>query len=182
LLVGCGTGRDMIALLELGYRVEGLDVSARAIELARRMLERRRLSPTLHVGSIEDVVPPGTFDAVIFSWFCYGYIPHRQTRIAVLRNVTPHLKPDGRVLISYVPAEGAPRSLPIRLTRLAARLTRSDWQPELGDVLGPITADRRAVRYEHQFCEGEVESEARAAGLTVVFLERGEVGTAVLMP
>jgi hypothetical protein len=145
------------------------------------MLERRRLSTELYIGSIEDVVPPGSFDAVTFSWFCYGYIPHRPTRIAVLCNVTPHLKPGGRVLISYVPAEGTPRSLPIRLMRLAARLTRSDWHPELGDVLGPITADRRAVRYEHQFLEGELESEARAAGLTVVFHERGEVGTAVLM-
>src|SRR6266404_270873 len=27
LLVGCGTGRDLIALLELGYRVDGLAVS-----------------------------------------------------------------------------------------------------------------------------------------------------------
>ncbi len=182
LLVGCGTGRDLIALLELGYRVDGLDISARAIELARRMLEPRRLSAELHIGSIEAVVPPGTFDAVIFSWFCYGYIPQRQTRVAVLRNVTPHLKPGGRVLISYVPAEGTPRSLPIGLTRLAARLTRSDWQPELGDVLGPITADRRSVRYEHLFSEGELENEARAAGLTMVFHERSEVGTAVLMP
>jgi hypothetical protein len=86
------------------------------------------------------------------------------------------------VLISYVPAEGEPRSLLIGLTRLAARLTRSDWQPELGDVLGPITADRRSVRYEHQFFEGELESEARAAGLTMVFHEQSEVGTAVLMP
>ena len=113
--------------------------------------------------------------AVIFSWFCYGYIPHRQTRIAVLRNVTPHLKPGGRVLISYVPAEGTPRFLPIGLTRLATRLTRSDWRPELGDVLGPITADRRSVRYEHMFLEGELENEARAAGLTMVFHERSEV-------
>ena len=182
LLVGCGTGRDLIALLQLGYRVDGLDISGRAIELARRMLEPRGLSAELHIGSIEDVVPPGSFDAVIFSWFCYGYIPQRQTRIAVLRNVTPHLRPGGRVLISYVPAERAPRFLPIGLTRVAARLTRSDWQPERGDVLGPITADRRAVRYEHQFLEGELESEARAAGLTMVFHEESEVGTAVLMP
>src|SRR3989442_3064642 len=143
LLVGCGTGRDLIALLKLGYRVDGLDISARAIELARRMLEPRRLSAELHIGSIEDVMPPGSFDAVIFSWFCYGYIPQRQARIAVLRNVTPHLRPAGRVLISYVPAERPPRALPIALTRIVARLTRTDWRPELRDVLGPVTADMR---------------------------------------
>src|SRR5437764_2884338 len=52
LLVGCGTGRDLIALLELGYRVDGLDISGRAIELARRVLERRRLSAGLYTGPI----------------------------------------------------------------------------------------------------------------------------------
>jgi SAM-dependent methyltransferase len=181
LLVGCGTGRDLIALLELGYRVEGLDISARAIELARRMLQRRHLSAELHIGPIEGVVPPGTFDAVIFSWFCYGYIPERQTRISVLLKIKPHLTPGGRVLISYVPAEGRPRSLPILLTQLAARLTRSDWHPELGDAIGPITADPGSVRYEHEFSTGELEDEARAAGFTVVSHERSEVGTAVLM-
>jgi len=31
LVVGCGTGRDLIALLKLGYRVEGLDVGRRAV-------------------------------------------------------------------------------------------------------------------------------------------------------
>src|SRR5712691_1464449 len=51
LLVGCGTGRDLIALLEIGYRVDGLDVSARAIELARRVLERQRLSARLSIGA-----------------------------------------------------------------------------------------------------------------------------------
>jgi len=181
LLVGCGTGRDLIALLELGYRVDGLDISGRAIELARRVLERRRLSAGLYTGPIEEIVPPGTFDTVIFSWFCYGYIPEAATRIEALRNVRRVLTPGGRILIGYVPAERPPRALPIALTRTVARLTRSDWRPELGDVLGPVTADVRALRYEHQFQEGELDDEARAAGLTVVFHRRADVGTAMLM-
>ena len=181
LLVGCGTGRDLIALLKLGYRIDGLDISAHAIALARRMLERERLSAELHTGPVEVLPLPGSFDAIIFSWFCYGYIPQTDSRIAVLRKVKARLKAGGRVLISYVVAERPPRPLPIGLTRLAARLTRSDWCPELGDVIGPVAGDRRAVRYEHQFQEGELESESRAAGLTVVFHRRHDVGTAVLM-
>jgi SAM-dependent methyltransferase len=181
LLVGSGTGRDLIALLKLGYRVDGLDVSARAIALARRMLDKERLAAELSTGAIETVPLVASFDAFVFSWFCYGYIPQTSSRIAVLRKVNAHLNPGGRILISYVPAERPPRSLPIRLARLAARLTRSDWRPELGDVIGPGGGDRRAIRYEHQFQEGELDGEARAAGLTVVFHERDDVGTAVLM-
>jgi SAM-dependent methyltransferase len=180
LVVGCGTGRDLIALLGLGYHVEGLDIAPRAIALARRMLERQGLSADLYVGPIEAVVLPGNFDAFVFSWFCYAYIPQTDTRIDVLRRVKAHLKPGGRVLICYIPAERPPRPLPIGLTRFVARLTRSDWRPELGDVIGPAGRDRHAIHYEHQFWEGELENEARAAGLTVVFHERSDVGTAVL--
>src|SRR5437870_3504912 len=59
LVVGCGTGRDLIALLKLGYRVEGLDVGPRAIALARRILEKEGLSTALHTGPIEAVALPG---------------------------------------------------------------------------------------------------------------------------
>src|SRR5207247_9275829 len=151
LLVGCGTGRDLIALLKLGYRIDGLDVSAHAIALARRMLERERLAAALHTGPVEVLPLPGSFDSVIFSWFCYGYIPQTDSRIAVLSKVKARLKPGGRVLISYVVAERPPRSLPIGLTRLAARLTRSNWRPEIGDAIRPVSGERRPVRSAHQF-------------------------------
>jgi SAM-dependent methyltransferase len=180
LLVGCGSGRDLIALLELGYHVDGLDPSQPALDLARRILDRRRLSADLYTGAIEDTVPPGMFDAVVFSWFAYGYIPGRAARIAALRRIAARLKPGGRILISYIPTDTPPRSLPIAVTRLVARLTNSDWRPEVGDVLGPASSDRRAIHYEHQFSADEIEGEAATAGLSVVLHERREVGTAVL--
>jgi hypothetical protein len=62
-----------------------------------------------------------------------------------------------------------------------ARLARSDWHPELGDVIAPADGGWTQVNYEHQFRDGEFEQEARAAGLTVVFHEPREEGTAVLM-
>jgi SAM-dependent methyltransferase len=180
LIVGCGTGRDVIALLELGYRVEGLDLSADAVALGRRALERQGLSAELHVGAVESVPLPGRFDAFVFSWFCYGYIPQAATRIEVLRTLKAHAKPGGRVFVFYNPAERPPRALPIGLARFVARLTRSDWRPERGDVVGAVAGTRRAVHFEHQFWEGEIEAEARAAGLAFVHHERGEVGAAVL--
>jgi SAM-dependent methyltransferase len=180
LVVGCGTGRDLIALLRSAYRAEGLDVSPRAIARGRRMLEREGLSAELYTGPIESVALPGRFDVFIFSWFCYSYIPQSETRIAVLRKVKAHLKPGGRILISYIPADRPPRWLPIRLTQLVARLTGSDWRPEFGDHVGPA-GGWTDVHYEHQFQDGELEQEARAAGLGVVLHRRGDEGVAVLM-
>ena len=181
LLVGCGSGRDLVALLERGYRVDGLDPSEAALELARQVLAARRLSAELHAGTIEARMPSGTFDAVVFSWFTYGYIPGRSSRIGVLRRIATRLNPAGRILISYVVLERPPRSFPTAVTGFIARVTGSDWEPAVGDVLGPASSDRGGLHYEHQFAAGELEAEAKAAGLTVVLHERGEVGTAVLI-
>jgi SAM-dependent methyltransferase len=181
LVVGCGTGRDLIALLKLGYRVEGLDVPPRTIAVVRQVLAKEGLSAELYTAPIETVALPGSYDVFIFSWFCYGYIPQADIRIGVLRKLKPHLNPGGRILISYLPAERPPHVLAVRLTRLVARLTGSDWQPQLGDVVGPPGGQRACIHYEHQFVDGEFESEAHAAGLRVVFHERRDEGTAVVM-
>src|SRR5207245_10964267 len=66
LVVGCGTGRDLIALLKLGYRVEGLDVGPRAIALARRILETAGLSTERHTGPIAAVALPARLDVCTF--------------------------------------------------------------------------------------------------------------------
>src|SRR3989442_14904825 len=113
------------------------------------MLEREGLAAELYTGAIEAVALPGSFDAFIFSWFCYGYIPQADTRIGVLRKVKAHLNPGGRILISYIPAERPPRVLPIRLTRLAARPTRAGWHPGPGRGIGAAHGHRRRSHYDH---------------------------------
>jgi SAM-dependent methyltransferase len=179
-LIGCGTGRDLIALLKRGYLVGGLDPAPGAVALAREMLAKEGLSAELQVGPIEAAALPGSFDAFIFSWYTYGYIPQADHRVGVLRKLRAHLNPGGRILLSYLPAEAPVRTLPIRLTQLVAALTRSDWRPEPGDVLGTAAREPGAIHYEHQFTRGEIEGEARAAGLSVVFHECQDDGTAVL--
>ena len=178
-LVGCGTGRDLIALLRRGHQVDGLEVASGALETARQMLARLDLSATLHSGAIETADLPGTFDVVIFSWYCYGYIPESRSRVAVLEKTKAALEPGGRIIISYMPPE-RPRKLPIRLTMLAARLTGSDWRPQDGDKVWASLADWRFVHYEHHFDGVEIEAEARAAGLRVLFHRQTGDRTCVL--
>ena len=58
---------------------------------------------------------------------------------------------------------------------LADNPLRVETRTRLSDAAG----DWQRIHYEHQFVEGELEEETRAAGLTVVFHDRGD-GTAVL--
>ena len=108
LVVGCGPGRDLLALLRLGYRAEGLDAVPECTATARRILEKWGLAVPLYTGSIETISLPASFDAFIFSWFCYSYIPQAEARIHVLRKVKGRLNPGGRILISYVTCENGP--------------------------------------------------------------------------
>lgn len=184
LLVGCGTGRDLIALLRRGHEVEGLDPARRPLVIARQMLDKLGLSATLHAGGIETVALHRTYDVVVFSQFCYGYLPESRARVATLEKVKAALRPGGRVIIPYTPI-GRRRTLPIRLTRLVTRLSRSDWTPEIGDKLWVSLADWRFVHFDHEFAPAEVEAEALAAGLQVIFHNQGPTapeGICVLTP
>jgi SAM-dependent methyltransferase len=149
LVVGCGAGRDLIALLRAGYKVEGIEAAPRAAAMARAMLVRQGLSAPIAVGRIEATPIPRTFDVYIFSWFCYSYIPTRVTRVSVLRAVARRLTPGGRILITYVPSEGHPGAArgcshaagdPRRAGRLAAGRERHDR------AIGPRGSFRASIR------------------------------------
>jgi SAM-dependent methyltransferase len=182
LVVGCGTGRDLLALLELGYRAEGLDMSPRCTAVARDLLQKRGWHAPVYTGAIETFAVPASFDAFIFAWFCYSYIPQSSARIHTLRKLKAHLTAGGWILVTYVRADTPPRWLPIRLARLVSRLSRSDWRPEYGDVLRVAPPGRCFERYQHQFTPDDFEAEVRAAGLTVAYHQPDEIGKAVLTP
>ena len=167
LLVGCGTGRDLIALLRRGHPVEGLEPARRPLELARRALGALGLEASLHHAAIETAELRSGYDVVIFSAYSYCYIPESRARVAVLAKVRASLGPGGRIVVPYLPRKGR-RTLPIRLTRLMARLTRSDWRPEPGDKIWVSLSGEMSVEFDHGFEPAEIEAEARAAGLTVV--------------
>jgi SAM-dependent methyltransferase len=168
LLVGSGPGRDLVALVGKGYRVTGVEPARRAIATARRHLERRGLSADIIEGFFEDVTLPTPFDVIIFSYCCYSFIPESGRRIAVLRKAGAHLTDGGRILISYL-TEQAGHPLLIQFARMAATLSGSDWHPERGDVLHLVDTARPLFHYEHPFRPGEIDAEALAAGLRVVY-------------
>lgn len=179
LVVGCGSGRDLLPLLEQGCRAEGLEPVAACADMARARLAARGLAAPVATADIATAALTGRYDVVIFSWLCYSYIPQRARRIAVLRKLVPHLVPEGRVLISYVLAQAPPRRAPWRLARLAAQLSRTDWRPEYGDVF-IARPDTGCIHFEHQFAPAEIEAEARDAGLTVTLHEQGSDGNIAL--
>ena len=177
LVVGAGSGRDVIALIERGCHVTGIEPAAAALGLARKALCARQLSATLLEGFFEDVAIPGTFDVVMFSWHSYSYVPEARRRIAALRKAASCLTAGGRILISY-PLRTGPPPLIIRVARATAAICRTDWRLEPGDH---VRMQGGAFRgYTHAFADGEIEREAQAAGLDVVYHARQPDSVAAL--
>jgi SAM-dependent methyltransferase len=166
LLVGSGPGRDFVALVARGYRVTGVEPARRAIATARRHLDERGLSADIVEGFFEDVPLPGSFDVIMFSHCCYSFIPGSGRRIAALRKAADHLTPSGRIVISYLTEPSGHPAL-MRMARLSAALSGSDWRPERGDIVHPVDPAAPLYHYEHPFTAEEIEAEARAAGLRV---------------
>ena len=169
-IVGCGTGRDVIALARLGHHVVGVDPAARAVMRLRQVLAERTLPVTVVDGYFEDAPIPGAFDVIWFSNFTYTYIPGCLRRVEVLRKAGHHLAPGGRILVTLpTPAPGRPHRLYEQLARLMGVLCRSDWRLEPGDTVArQPTAARPLYHYEHCFIPGEINDEGVATGLRVL--------------
>src|SRR5579859_4915696 len=85
LVVGCGSGRDLLPLVERGCRVTGVDPASSALSVAQRVLRQRHFSADLIEGFFEDVMISGSFDVVMFSYYSYSFIPESARRIRALR-------------------------------------------------------------------------------------------------
>lgn len=167
LLAGCGTGRDLIGLLALGYDVTGLEPITELVDIARTHLARRGISAPLETGLIQTAALNDTYDAVIFSNGCYAMLQGQAARIATLSRITDHLAPNGRVFVSYQPATHQ-SSLGRWLTRAAVRVTGGDWTPEQGDTFTRDLFVAGLIRYHHAFTSLEFARECQAAGLDVL--------------
>ncbi len=175
LLVGCGSGRDLIALQSLGYDVTGLEPIPELVDLARQHLARRGMSAPVHAGLIQSAELGGPYDAVIFSNGCYSCLQGTQVRVASLARVSRQLSKQGRVIFSYRPAARQSR-LGRWLTRATARIVGADWWPEPGDTFTHDLHVPELVRYHRSFEPDELAKECAAAGLMVVADELSDEG------
>ena len=175
LLVGSGTGRDLLGLQARGYEVTGLEPGEEAVAIARQHLARRGTAAAIRTGLVQTAELGGPYDAVIFSNGCYSFLQGSAVRIAALVRVAAHLSPHGRIIVSFFPVT---RQSPIGrwLTRMSARASRADWTPEDGDTFTRDAAVANLIRYHHAFAPREFAAECEHAGLRVLAEESSQDG------
>jgi SAM-dependent methyltransferase len=180
LVIGCGSGRELMALLRRGVVVDGLDIAPEAVARARARVAAAGWEATLLVAAIEDGPPlPQRYDLVLFSWFCFSYVAGREHRRRALLAATAALAPGGRIVLSYMPAADPAPSRSSRLAQALARLAGGGWMPEPGDE--PLLAPGGdALWFQHLFTPLALEAELQAAGLRVERHQQLEAGGLVV--
>ncbi|MGE0393264.1 MAG: methyltransferase domain-containing protein [Vicinamibacterales bacterium] len=175
LLAGCGAGRDLFGLTALGHDVTGLECAADLAAAARAHAARLGIRCTVHGGRVQDASIEGRFDAVILAPACYSYIRGRETRVRTLVRLRQALSPGGRLILHAIRLQRPQPRLPLWAMRTAAWASGAGWRPEPGDVYTDDHSLPKRLRFHHAFADGELEDEARRAGLAPDAVYRSEL-------
>jgi SAM-dependent methyltransferase len=183
--VACGTGLHLAAFRDLGFAVEGLDLSDAMVAAARARLPE---SP-IHRADMRSFALGRRFDAAVCLFSAIGYMTTLDDLAVALGTVRNHLVPGGVLVVEpwfepdgwhdgYVFAEGATsRGLGV------ARVTRS-WREGSESVIemryALATAERTwAFQEVHRMGLHTIEQQLltyRAAGFSVEHQEPGITG------
>jgi len=114
---GCGPGTYGMILAEMGHTVVGIDISHRAVSIARERAQGKAVNFSPVAGDLEWLpFRDQGFEACFSGWVLH-HLPDIRPALAELRRV---LKPGGRIFL----VEPNESSRPMRLSRLAERAVR----------------------------------------------------------
>lgn len=106
----CGHGRHALLLAKRGYAMTGVDLSDRALRLARRRAGRAGLPVRWLKRDMRRIAFREEFDAVINVFTSFGYFESDAENEDVLRRVAAALRPGGLFLIDCINWEHLARS------------------------------------------------------------------------
>lgn len=98
--LACGAGRILLPLLEEGYDVDGVDVSADMLAQARRLAEDRGLRPSLTGGAMHDFRLPRRY-RTIYICDSFGIGGGHREALGALQRAFEHLEPGGGLIFSH---------------------------------------------------------------------------------
>lgn len=98
--LGCGNGRILLALLEAGLDVDGVDISPDMIDYARTAATQAGFSPHLTAQAMHELELPQRYRTV-FMVGAFGIGGDREHEREALGRAYRHLEPGGALLINH---------------------------------------------------------------------------------
>jgi SAM-dependent methyltransferase len=169
--VGCGAGREAIALLKQGHRVVATDISRSMLRAASQMAAEHQVQlPLVWMSDpLKLPAPNGAFDCVLALAQLLSHIPGRASRIGMLREMRRALTPGGLLIATVTDRQASADLLgDSDDADLAPLLQAAGW--EEGDlwVWQPSEADLDTPLFFHLHTAQEIAEEIKASGLTLI--------------
>lgn len=95
--VCCGAGTNSIYLAEKGFKVKGIDISKKAIEIAKNRAKKEKVNIDFKAGDVLRIDGKNKFDFV-FDRGCFHHIP-KQGKKKFIKKIHNALKKDGKYLL-----------------------------------------------------------------------------------
>lgn len=98
--IGCGPGREAIALAKLGHQVVGIDFSEGMIKRAKLNARKlRQNAPIFTCGDVLKIVLHSKFDCILMINQVLSHIPSREGRLRLIKKLRDHIRQQGTVII-----------------------------------------------------------------------------------
>ena len=94
-----GSGRLQIPLMQLGYVVDGVDISYAMLARCRQRCATLELKPELYEQSLENLALPHKYSIAIIAFGSLQLITDRDLVLKSLKNINAHMLPGGNLLI-----------------------------------------------------------------------------------
>jgi SAM-dependent methyltransferase len=161
LVLGCGGGRDAIALARMGFKVTAIDSLEEMLKAARENASREGVEIDLKPGDFANLSMPGAkFDYCILTDIMYSSIPSSRLRVKALSKIAAVLD-EGGVLITHFFFGEKRRERLFGLRKLTARLVSGNTEYAPGDQIF-------SFGFAHIFsADSEITDEALRAGFAV---------------
>lgn len=98
--IPCGTGRHSSLLAEAGYKVLGIDISPKCIEIAQK---NSLANLSYQVGNMQDLSKhKNQFDCTLNLFSSFGYFSTDKENEQVLEEMISTLKPGGKIVLNLI--------------------------------------------------------------------------------
>jgi SAM-dependent methyltransferase len=100
--LACGNGRVTLPLLEAGFRVTGMDISEKMLEIARRKVaEKPALAERAHFlkGDMRNFRLEEQFDFIFIPLSSFQHLLEQSEQLACLQSIRQHLAPAGLFIV-----------------------------------------------------------------------------------
>jgi SAM-dependent methyltransferase len=133
----CGPGRHSLESARRGFRVTGVDRTARYLETARAAATREGLTVEFVQEDMRHFHRPAAFDLALNLFSSFGYFEDEVENLRVLRQLHEALKPGGQVLLEMAGKEPLARTFQPRTWHrhaerdeylLEERIIRDGWR------------------------------------------------------